>query len=425
MPQFYAYRGTDDPNAPGIHLKFGEDIITGEKELASRYGSVSSLERDLLSIAAAVFAADRGSERGEREDFARRIELSIPVVRIGILQPVKLEIERALRLLSNDSWKIEFREEQGQITKATVKGAAEGTVLLFSGGLDSLAGAVQFGNAGPMTLVSHITKSHQTNNTQRILVEMLAERGTTLLHHQFFVSSRDVAGFNHDAESSQRTRSFMFLILAAIVACREGRRRILMIAENGQMAIHLPLNSARIGAFSTHTAHPDVLDAMQKILSVVLGVPLVLHNPYVFMTKAEVIGPIWSKLPAAIPVANSCWKSARLPEGVTHCGECIPCFIRHIAIRMHGDDPTSYERNPFKEKFAAMEPSDEARRNLADLCEFVKQFQTLSDTEILDEWPELYSANVDAPQTISMYRRAADQASVVLKKYPGIAPALQ
>ena len=336
MPTFYTYRDSDDPEAPGIHLKFGEHIITGEAELAAKYGPVSSLERDLLSIASAVFAADRGSQRGEREEFGRRIDLSIPVVRIGVLQPLKKKIEGVLRLLSNDSWRIEFREEQGQLSKLNVKGAAAGTVLLFSGGLDSLAAAVQFGKSESMTLVSHVTKSYQTSNTQKRLVEMLSGGGTTLPHVQMFVSSRDVAGFDHAIESSQRTRSFMFLILAAIIAYREGKRRILTIAENGQMAIHLPLNSARIGAFSTHTAHPDVLSAMQGILSEALGVPLVLHNPYVFMTKAEVIEPIWSKLPAALEVANSCWKSARLPAGVTHCGECIPCFIRHIAIRTHG-----------------------------------------------------------------------------------------
>ena len=63
----------------------------------------------------------------------------------------------------------------------------------------------------------------------------------------------------------------MFLILAALVARRLGRRDLLMIAENGQMAIHLPLSTARIGAFSTHTAHPDVLDSMQTILSSALA----------------------------------------------------------------------------------------------------------------------------------------------------------
>jgi hypothetical protein len=31
--------------------------------------------------------------------------------------------------------------------------------------------------------------------------------------------------------------------------------QLIYIAENGQMAIHLPLTQARIGAFSTHTAH--------------------------------------------------------------------------------------------------------------------------------------------------------------------------
>src|SRR5258708_37443521 len=363
MPQFYIYRDTDDPAAPGIHLKLGEHIITGEAALATHFGPARSIERDLLSIAGDVFAGGRGIRRGEREDFARRIEISIPVVRIGVLQPLKQQIETVLRLLSNDSWKIDFREEQGEITRLKQQGVADGSVLLFSGGLDSLAAAIDSGQSGPITLVSHVTRAHQTINTQRRLVEMLEEAGTPLPHLQFFVSSRDAAAFDHDIESSQRTRSFLFLILAAIVANRQGRRRILMMAENGQMAIHLPLNSARIGAFSTHTAHPDVLVGMQRILSTALGVPLVLQNPYIFMTKAEVVERVWSTIPTTIPIANSCWKSARLPEGVTHCGECIPCFIRHIAIRIHGDDPTAYVRRIFDETLSAMGPEDEGRRN--------------------------------------------------------------
>ena len=55
-------------------------------------------------------------------------------------------------------------------------------------------------------------------------------------------------------ENSQRTRSFLFLVLGALAARRAGHIEIVYLAENGQMAIHLPLTQGRIGAFSTHTA---------------------------------------------------------------------------------------------------------------------------------------------------------------------------
>lgn len=425
MSRYFIYRDTDDSSQSGIHLRADRDVITGALEFQNSFGTATSLELDLLLIAASVFSADRGTPRGEREDFARSLELSIPVVNAGRLQPLAGAIEDVLRFLSNDSWRIELRQHDGSTETFAEGERQEGQVLLFSGGLDSLAAAIEFRDPGPLALISHITRGRQTRNIQERLVGMLNELGTALAHYQLFVSSRDIAGFDHDIEGSQRTRSFMFLILAALVARRLGRRDLLMIAENGQLAIHLPLNTARIGAFSTHTAHPDFLDSMQTIISTALAGAYRISNPYVSLTKAEVVERVWTAMRDAVPVTSSCWRSARLPEGATHCGECIPCMIRRVAIETYGDDPTPYGRDSFAENFSAMEAGDEARRNLADLCEFSRKFETMNDADLIDEWPELYSANIDQLSTISMYRRAAQQTRAVLSKYPGLVAALR
>jgi 7-cyano-7-deazaguanine synthase in queuosine biosynthesis len=424
MAEFFIYRSVDDPSQPGVHLEADRDVITGERQFRNYFGDPTSLERDLLLFAATVFCADRGVQRGEREEFARRLELSLPVTNIGLLQPLIPDVEQVLRLLSNDYWRIRLRQEPGEIEHPTSAAQCEGRVLLFSGGMDSFAAALEFASAGPLTLVSHVTRAQQTRNAQSQLANILEQHGLASPHLQFFVSSLDRGGFDHDVESSQRTRSFMFLILAALVARRQGRRRLLMIAENGQMAVHLPLNPARIGAFSTHTAHPDVLASMREILSAALSTPFLLTNPYVGRTKAEVITPVWNNLPSAIPVSCSCWRTTRLPQDITHCGECVPCLIRRIAIETHGTDPTAYGRDPFSEDFSSMSADDEARRNLADLCEFTRRFQTATNAELMDEWPELYSSNVSAGETIDMYRRAAAETRAVLARYAGLAPAL-
>lgn len=425
MSQYFIYRDTDDSSQPGTHLRADQDVVTGVAGFEHSFGAATSLELDLLLIAASVFSVDRGTPRGEREDFARRLEVSIPVVNAGRLQPLAGTIEEVLRILSNDFWHIELRQHNGATEAFAESEKQHGQVLLFSGGLDSLAAAIDFRNPGPLALVSHITRGRQTRNVQVRLVGMLAESGTSLPHYQLFVSSRDVPGFDHDVEASQRTRSFMFLILAALVARRLGRRDLLMIAENGQMAIHLPLNTARIGAFSTHTAHPDVLDSMQTIISRALGGAYHISNPYVSLTKAEVVERVWTAMRGAVPVTSSCWRNARLPEGVTHCGECVPCMVRRVAIETHGDDPTPYGRDSFAQNFSTLDADDEARRNLADLCEFSRKFESMSDADLIDEWPELYSANIDQVAAIDMYRRAAQQTRAVLSKYPGLAAVLQ
>ena len=86
----------------------------------------------------------------------------------------------------------------------------DGETLLFSGGLDSLAAAVEFGKKTQLHLVSHITRNQQTRSTQQELVSMLSQSGLTIPHDQFFVSSLDAQNFDHDVESTQRTRSFLF-----------------------------------------------------------------------------------------------------------------------------------------------------------------------------------------------------------------------
>jgi hypothetical protein len=48
----------------------------------------------------------------------------------------------------------------------------------------------------------------------------------------------------------------------------------------------------------------------------------------------------------------------------------------------------------------------------------------MSDPELYDEWPELFSENIDAPATILMYRRAAKETRSVLTKYPVAAQVL-
>jgi 7-cyano-7-deazaguanine synthase in queuosine biosynthesis len=419
MATYHFYRGQAPSNPVGTTLKLDTDVITGKKSIEDNFGEISTLELDLVTIASSIFAVDRGQKRGEREDFARILELQIPVVNIGRLQPLIPIVENTLRLLSNDTWKIGLTQSPGALYTAPSSNAVPGKVLLFSGGLDSLAAAVEFSNgAESLALVSHITKNRQTVTAQKTLYQMLRDKGCNLSHHSYFVSAKDKGNFEHSIENGQRTRSFLFLTLAAITANRLGRREIVVIAENGQMAIHLPLVSARMASFSTHTAHPDVLVQMSLFLKGAFGADFTIENPYVLRTKKEVIDPIVQTAPETIVHSNSCWKNSRLPKTATHCGECIPCFIRRIAIESYQPDSTAYGRDIFNEDFRALLPTDEGRRNLADLAEFTLNFERMTDQELFDEWPELYSKNIDALATIAMYRRAAAETRTILSKYP-------
>jgi len=62
-----------------------------------------------------------------------------------------------------------------------------------------------------------------------------------------------------------------------------------MIAENGQMAIHLPLTTGRISAFSTHTAHPEFCLLHEPNFKECIMFQHEYHQSVLYKTKAEVV----------------------------------------------------------------------------------------------------------------------------------------
>ena len=145
MISYFVRQGDNrDGNCDRV-LEVGKNLFTGEDNFKEAFGSLTSLEADLLLISASVFAADRATVRGEREDITREIELQIPVVNSGRLEPLTTQIEKILRNLSHDTWIIKLRQVSGNPEKDVQCDEEGGRTLLFSGGLDSLAAAIEFG----------------------------------------------------------------------------------------------------------------------------------------------------------------------------------------------------------------------------------------------------------------------------------------
>lgn len=414
-----------------LRLKPGVNLRTGESELKAKYGPLTSLEKDLLNLAAAVFTCDLAFKRGERENFTRSIELTIPVVNFAVLNGVRDEIVYALYKLSDDAWSIKFIGHPGTPEPVKPRKDISGKVLLFSGGLDSFAAAVQLGYASELVhLISHITANHIIFGAQDTLFGYLQDKFPDKFSRTAIRSGgtdKPDKGFpfpaDQNREETQRTRSFLFLALAAIAARRDGVRDVIMIAENGQLAIHLPLTASRISAFSTHTAHPEFVDCMSTVLSAVLGHTLRIYNPYLYLTKAEVVGSALANDLGTIAQTVSCWRSARMASALKHCGYCIPCLIRRIANEFNGVNLAEYGRDLFAEQVESLGPEDDGRRNLIELAEFVRFFERSTSTnEILLEYPELVNSHIDKAKAIDMYRRFAKEARTVFNHYPTIVP---
>lgn len=420
------------PTQSPLLLRPDGNLRTGVDDFAAVFPDPTSLERDLLVLASTIYSCDLAFKRGEREDFARSIEASIPVVNKSAFERLKDDLIEILWILSHDSWKLYFSRLRGAPEPATDWPQLRGKTLLFSGGLDSLAGAVDlFDDLGPdgVLLTSHVTANRTTIDSQNNLSAYLERKYKAQLQRVTVRTGgrkyRDLDFPSYDdREETQRTRSFMFLAIAAIAARRSGHHEVVMIAENGQMAIHLPLSAARIGAFSTHTAHPDFVEKVALFFSRLLDFEINIINPYLYKTKAEVITKLVADHKEAVGMSVSCWRGSRLSKGYNHCGDCVPCLIRRVSLEAHSLTLKEYERDLLAENIASLAPDDEGKRNAVELAEFVYTFSSRNKAELLSDYPDLISQNINFDDAIAMYRRFAGEAQRVLNRYPGIAGVL-
>lgn len=308
---------------------------------------------DILVLAAHVHAADtRISRSTESQDgWTREIRLVVPVSDPARWSSASDVLVQMLNFLTGDRWEVSFHQRprsQRRLVNgpADLVGAAFDGVSLFSGGLDSLIGAIdalKFGKT-PL-LVSHageglVSKSQELcfdglkaaypkSRFDRLRVWMSFESGL-------------VSGVR--SEESTRGRSFLFFSLGVAAGAALGKPFVLTVPENGLIALNVPLDPLRLGALSTRTTHPFYIARWRELIGV-LGIDGDVQNPYWDKTKGEMVsGCLDPKvLKQLAPASLSCSSPTKLrfkkqPQG--HCGYCLPCLIRRAA--MLGDDATSY-----------------------------------------------------------------------------------
>jgi hypothetical protein len=116
------------------------------------------------------------------------------------------------------------------------------------------------------------------------------------------------------------------------------------VPENGLIALNVPLDPLRLGAFSTRTTHPFYIARWNELLQA-LRVSGHIENPYWDKTKGEMVANCENAhlLGALVPHSFSCsspTKGRWQHHSREHCGFCLPCLIRRAALR--GRDATSY-----------------------------------------------------------------------------------
>lgn len=296
---------------------------------------------DFLSLSLAVVTADFAEPRDYSPDgWTREFELTVAVTEPDFWATQTTQIEAALAFLTTDRWRLQFvagGEAYGTPPEPTLP--AEESVVLLSGGLDSLIGAIDLVRSGKKPLaVSQIVRGDAEKQVQ------FAQRLGPLKHLKL---NHNAITPENQSSLSQRSRSLIFVAFGVAAATTlasyyDGGDVPLFICENGFIAINPPLTAARLGSLSTRTAHPLFLKRIQGVLDA-CGIRVKLDNPYRHQTKGEMLASCVDQ-PLITELAASSTSCARfLRHGYRHCGRCMPCQIRRAAFLKWGiTDTTAY-----------------------------------------------------------------------------------
>lgn len=308
---------------------------------------------DWNDLASAVYLADRFSRRQdpvyERHPYQwqRSIGLRIPLRRPEVWSDPRVHehLLDVLDYLTGDWWQLEFTKFHGSCRSSELQMFLPGDreemsseIGLFSGGLDSLAGAVRQISEAPArrhVLVSSVTSTVQGARQREIVQYLRTVLGAPLAHVSIEIR------FDHSGdwpleEPSQRSRGFLFLSQALITAAMVNSERI-NVWENGVGAINLPYDGRQLGTHNTRAVHPLAIAKMKQLAEALLGRRINVRNGFVFETKGEACRKYLSeRTRAAVPMTFSCDGFPVRRAGKPQCGKCTSCLLRRLSLEAAG-----------------------------------------------------------------------------------------
>lgn len=332
-------------------------VTTNFDAFIGKVGSLPLPALEFLLFSASVFAADKKAPRRAASDrWTRHFQVSLPVSDPTVWNAASPYLSEALSFLTGDHWDLTWRRDPLQ-SWTTVASAPEPSdaVCLFSGGLDSLVGAIDLLEGQPdlrVLLIGH----HDSSMTPGVQ-SRLAEALEGAYGHRFRLVQAWLRPANTrprqqfplppGREITTRSRSIAFLGLGLAAAAAQSPQTPLYVPENGFIAVNTPLIDARLGSCSTRTTHPHFLGQLQDGLRVI-GLTNPIVNPYILATKGEVLagcqnGALLTHL-AGSSVSCAHPEQGRYEQvGYGNCGYCFPCLIRRASLNAIGlDDPAQY-----------------------------------------------------------------------------------
>ncbi|MFC1791085.1 7-cyano-7-deazaguanine synthase [Gemmatimonadota bacterium] len=393
---------------------------------------LSPISRDLLDLSAYVYVADTSVSRGGEADvwgakWNRSFMIVLPVRDLATWKKPTVggALKKALQYLTGDRFQFEFVQRGGDPDQTYLQFPSwkpfEGAdcVSLFSGGADSLAAAVQGVRAGRRPLlVSHrsaaVLDSRQSNLRDQLRLHLPE---WSFPHVSVWVHRTGA----RPADFSQRSRSFLFLSLASVIARELGLDSV-VVGENGIVSMNLAKLEQSFGTRASRSTRPKSLQLFREFVSTLPGRPIAVENPLMMKTKAEVLSVISDAgVPQLIQESVSCAHTMGRPAIAPHCGECSQCVDRRFAAVAAGveayDLPERYGADVFLDdlKGEGLKQAESHVRAAYYFEATSAEMMVLDNPDLLEALPYLGSSSAKAATALyDLHQRFASQTLAAL-----------
>lgn len=365
-------------------------------------GSIDARAADLVRIAAYCYGADQLVARRRRSDvhragWRRRMVLCVPVSDPAFWSEpgTHAALAAALGYGTDDAWSFAFDRFGAGTLQLPLDLedrpllAWPDSVLLFSGGTDSLCALVEAVAAGARpVVVSHRPAPH-VDHRQKLLLDALrrAFPAWQFPHLSFRVHRRG----SEATDSTQRARGFLFAALGAAVAGQVGLPAV-QLPDNGYVSFGPPINAQLVAALASRGTHPTFLRLVNDLVARVFPNGPRVANPLADRTRAEALRALAANRYAdLLPETRSCGRQ-RGPERTNerpHCGGCSQCVDRRfatVAAGLEAHDPAAtYGLDVFEDEL----PDGEPRTVAVSYVQFAQRVAHLDPDALFLEYPQL------------------------------------
>jgi len=413
---------------PNVFLKIKDISKPLGKEISDTY-------LDLLDIAVYVYCADQMINRGRNvirpndKRWHRELNFFIPVRRPDFWADPETNklLCNALNFLSDDHFSFKFLKSTDHIPVELYFDFGDfdyaDEVILFSGGLDSLAGAVKEAilDKKQVALVSH-RPLPLINTRQEKLFKQLRNRCDQGRPFYLPIWAHKVE--EDSKENTQRTRAFLYASLAVSVADLIGLSRI-RFYENGITSINLALMKQLIGARASRTTHPKVIHRFQQFFSRITGKTFEVENHFFWKTKAEIVNFIGDAgFADLIKYSVSCSKTRYSSAANPHCCQCSQCIERRFATLASNYGEYDLDELYEKDLFTSSRTALFDRMMATGYVNAYQEIEEMNENDLFDNHGELNRltryfdepVDVTAEKIYNLIKRQAEQVGGVLDR---------